>query len=48
MGDNVVIPPGYQAAVDRYLNMRLHVASDMGPDAEAVAGRLGVARTEVV
>jgi N-methylhydantoinase A len=41
MGDNVVIPPDYEAAVDRYLNMRLNVASHVRSNANAVAGRLG-------
>jgi N-methylhydantoinase A len=42
MGDNVVIPPGYQAAVDRYLNLRLSGAAEVVPDGKAAAGRLEV------
>jgi hypothetical protein len=42
MGDNVVIPPGYQAAVDRYLNLRLSGAAEVVPGGKAAAGRLEV------
>jgi N-methylhydantoinase A len=44
MGDSVVIPPGYQAEVDRYLSLRLTKAQpDAGPaDAGRARGRTSV------
>jgi N-methylhydantoinase A/oxoprolinase/acetone carboxylase beta subunit len=43
MGDSVVVPPGYEAAVDRYLTMRLSaVPSDGEAASGGVESRIGV------
>jgi N-methylhydantoinase A/oxoprolinase/acetone carboxylase beta subunit len=43
MGDSVVVPPGYEAAVDRYLTMRLSVVPSDGEAASGgVESRIGV------
>jgi N-methylhydantoinase A len=44
MGDSVVVPIGYQAAVDRHLTLRLHPVAEAGAGVAELAERMDVAR----
>jgi N-methylhydantoinase A len=44
MGDSVVVPINYRAAVDRYLTLRLSPVSEPVADGANLAGRMDVAR----
>jgi N-methylhydantoinase A/oxoprolinase/acetone carboxylase beta subunit len=44
MGDSVVVPLNYRAAVDRYLTLRLSPAAEPVADGANLAGRMDVAR----
>jgi N-methylhydantoinase A/oxoprolinase/acetone carboxylase beta subunit len=44
MGDSVVLPPGYQAAVDQYLSLRLTKAAEASAGSQADTAAAGVAR----